>query len=327
MSRAGDDSPVVDAGTGGDPVPVSTAPVEDARRDVPPAVPDPQRLQSLSRRLGDAVPRALREALDALRATAPPTPTAGADPLAISHAENLAAVVAEAVAALPETAEAASPKGGLPLAWSGRFVAGARDAASAAERGLWGRVLAREIMAPQSVGLRALAVLPDLGPAGIALLERIARLRIGNFVVRLEETELAARGLSLDDAMALEEMGLLRGYRDLTKTFDSQREDRFVTHLILGDAVVRITHDDPETRLVLPSLRLTGAGEQLARLLPRRGDVAYLVSVMRLVAERGFHVEHATIVAFAGENGVARHTPFCEFFLLDRSRRGRPARR
>lgn len=328
MSGSDDAPPLLGAGGSETPPaaePAATslgAPGEAAR-------PDRRSLALLSRRLGDAAPRALAIALEAAAGAPAGRPAQGGgaeDPLQRARAVNLGAVVAEAAMALPgaaATSEAPAP----PLAWTGRFVAGARDAASAAERRLWGRVLAREITTPDSVGRRALSVIPDLGPVGIALLERAARLRIGNFIVRLEESELAAHGLSLDDAMALEEVGLLRGYRDLTKTFDSQRDDRFVTHLILADAVVRVTRDDPEARLVLPSLRFTGAGEQLARLLPRRGDLSYLVSVMRLIAERGFRVEHATVLAFAGENGVARHTPFCEFFLLDRSRRSRPERR
>ncbi|GAB4177890.1 MAG: hypothetical protein OHK0024_15820 [Thalassobaculales bacterium] len=210
--------------------------------------------------------------------------------------------------------------------WLASFFAGAAEAGDDRQRRLWALALAEEAARPGAVARRTLTVLRDLSPADIALFTKLARLVVSNFAVRLPEPFLERRGLGSDELLYLEELGLLRGQRDSTKIFRSQRDDAFQTHLLYADKVLRVAHDDPHKVLTLSSHRLTRAGTDLAHLLRGTADPEYLMEIVRLVDRQGFKMHQANIVARSGPDVVTRHTRFFEIVVYDPSRRQRLAR-
>jgi hypothetical protein len=208
--------------------------------------------------------------------------------------------------------------------WLARFAEAAADVEAEPLQDLWARVLAHEAARPGTMSLRTLTVLRDLTPAQVELFARLARFVINNFVMRLEEAFFEGKGLAPDDFLVLEELSLLRPGAGQLKTFKSQSEDSYITHLLYRDQVLRVTHENNKKPLNLPCHRLTNAGAELAEILPVQEDSDYILGMTSWLSKRGYRVAQARINARADRNTVTSHTPFCEIFPY--VRRSRPRR-
>ena len=234
---------------------------------------------------------------------------------------NLAAIVAAAARLYPGICRRLGKideEARIDPDWLARFSHEASLVSAEERQAVFAKILAREAAAPGSHSLGCLALIANLSAADLQLVRRIAALRFSDFAVRLEE-DLEAYGIGFDNLMLLEEMRLIRPQRDLVKSFDSQAEDRYITHLISATTVVKVEHDDPGRTLVLPSLRFTRSGHELARALDPEPDANYLVAVTALIRKKGFRTYQAGILSFIGELGIGRHTQFCEIFSLGKT--------
>ena len=117
-----------------------------------------------------------------------------------------------------------------------------------------------EVTRPGAVPPATFRALAGLSGPLLALLRKAAQLAINNFIVRLGDDFFKDRGLNGDAVLLLEEYGLIRTNRDLSKVFRSQVKERFSTNLLYGDNILRVTHDDAKLELTLPCYRLTDAG-------------------------------------------------------------------
>lgn len=205
--------------------------------------------------------------------------------------------------------------------WLARFAESAAEIEAEPLQDLWSRVLAQETARPGAISLRTLTVLRDITVAQVAMFARFACFAINNFVMRLDEAFFEGKGIPPDDLLLFEELGLLRPGTGQTKTFKSQSEDSFVTHLLYRDQVLRVTHESNKKPLALPCYRLTAAGAELAEILPVEEDSDYIVGMTGWLAKRGYRVAQARINARADRNTVTSHSPFCELYPYDRRRR------
>lgn len=210
--------------------------------------------------------------------------------------------------------------------WLARFAEAAAEIEAEPLQDVWSRVLALEAIRPGVVSLRTLTVLRDIAPAQIAMFARFACFAINNFVMRLDDAFFEGKGIPPDDLLMFEELGLLRPGMGQTKTFKSQSEDSYVTHLLYRDQVLRVTHESNKKPLALPCHRLTAAGAELAEILPVEEDSDYIVGMTGWLAKRGYRVAQARINARSDRNTVTSHTPFCELYPYDRRRRLKRAR-
>lgn len=148
----------------------------------------------------------------------------------------------------------------------------------------------------------------------------IASLAINNFFVRLSDDFNAERGLVGDVILLLEEYGLLRTNRDMTKVFRSQIETKFTTNLLYNDKILRIVHDDPKKELVMPCYRLTDAGAALTTAVIQEEnigtDMEYVLEILRHVQKQGCTVMQADILKRASDNVVSKHSTFSEIVAL-----------
>lgn len=211
--------------------------------------------------------------------------------------------------------------GAIDPLWLARFAESAAEIEAESLQDVWSRVLAQEATRPGAISLRTLTVLRDLTGEQIVLFARFARFGINNFIMRLDEAFFEGKGLAPDDLLLFEELGLLRAGSGQVKTFKSQSEDSYVTHLLYRDQVLRVTHESNKKPLALPCHRLTAAGAELAELLPVHEDSDYIVGMTGWLAKRGYRVAQARINARADRNTVTSHTPFCELYPYDRRRR------
>ena len=234
---------------------------------------------------------------------------------------NLDAILLHAFARLPEKVD----EGDIDPDWAARLFDICADCAYPERQAIWARLLIMEVRRPGAVPPVAMRVLASLSPRLTEWLRVIAGLTINNFFVRLSDEFNAERGLVGDVILLLEEYGLLRTNRDMTKVFRSQIEAKFTTNLLYNDKILRIIHDDPKKKLVLPCYRLTDAGSALCTAIIQEENIAtdmeYIIEIVRHVQKQGCTVMQADILKRASENVVSKHSPFSEIVALH-TRRG-----
>jgi|JI10StandDraft_1071094.scaffolds.fasta_scaffold156641_2 hypothetical protein len=213
---------------------------------------------------------------------------------------------------------------GRPTAmWLDRFLDAAADAHDPDIQAVYARMLGTEALRPGTVSLAALWQLRTMDAAELARFGKLAQFAIGNFVVRLKESFYEKYGLDGEDLFHFEEAGLLRSGGSNVKQFPSQVEDRFQTHLLLADRVLRVSAAEPERKLVLPCYRLSAAGTDIAEAMALPVVNDYISQIVDLLEKRGYTVAHASIVERGDRNTVARHSRFSEVVSFDRVRKGR----
>ena len=209
--------------------------------------------------------------------------------------------------------------GNVDLDWAAIFWALAESAASPRKQALWAHLLAAEALAPGHCPAIALRRLSELTADDLERFDRLAAFAIKNFVARLPNEFFDRKGVSQDDILYLEELGLLRTNREMSKVFQSQNGSQYRTHLLYRDVVLRVENDDPTLTLTLPCYRLTEAGARLAQLMQdvggRTADGEFILDLIKLLQKRGFRVHQAAILEQRGEV-VSRHSDFCEMFVL-----------
>ena len=160
---------------------------------------------------------------------------------------------------LPKTVE----PGDLDPDWAPRFFAAAADSRDPERQAIWCRMLAMEVARPGSIPLIALHRLPSLSADVLDWMRLFAGFAISNFVVRLPDAFFNERGLTSDVLLLLEEYGLLRTNRDLSKIFRSQVKDRFSTNLLYIDKAFRVPRTRQGSRYKLPAHEFDHAGPDL----------------------------------------------------------------
>lgn len=215
-----------------------------------------------------------------------------------------------------------SAEGHVDPDWCVRFIEAAADCGDRAGQEMWAALLALEAEECGTVPQVTFRVMGTLNRSMIRWIAILAKFRINNFLVRLSDEFFGARELTGDCILLLEEYGLLRTNRDLSKVFSSQKADSFSTNLLYADKVVRVSHDDPGADLTLPCYRLSDAGTALVRAAGRlsrvEADLEYLLEIVKLVESQGYTVAQADILARTSETVVAKHSPFCELRTLKR---------
>ncbi len=235
---------------------------------------------------------------------------------------NLDAILLHAFSRLPERVD----EGEIDPDWVARLFDIAADCSDPERQAIWARLLIMEIRRPGAVPPVAMRVLASLSPRLTEWLRVIAGLTINNFFMRLSDEFNAERGLVGDVILLLEEYGLLRTNKDMTKVFRSQVEARFTTNLLYNNKILRIIHSDARKELILPCYRLTDAGAALCTAVIQEenvpADMEYVIEIVRHVQRQGCTVMQADILKRASENVVSKHSAFSEIVAFNTRRGG-----
>ncbi|MBT5264603.1 MAG: DUF2806 domain-containing protein [Rhodospirillaceae bacterium] len=243
------------------------------------------------------------------------------DHQALRRQANLDCILYRALSILPKgTDKEGIEKGEIDVDWAPKMLTLAADCGDPERQAIWARLLVMEVAKPGSVPPVAAELMSRMTGEMLEHFRDLARLTIDNFVVRVDEDYLAEAGLTSNVILLLEEYGLLRANRDLSKIFRSQKEDSFSTNLLYADKILRVKADDPSMDLNFQCLRLTQAGAALAEAIAiEEGvttDTGYIIEIVRLFQRKGYKVEHADILERSGPDTVRRHTSFCELVVL-----------
>jgi hypothetical protein len=215
--------------------------------------------------------------------------------------------------------------GELQAGWVLRFLSYAELCGEKASRTLASRILAHQILRPGLIRPATLAVAASLESSDMELVDKLARLSCGDFIVRLPGRFLEQAGISLSVLDRAEELGLLLPSEGRSRIFSSQVEDRFLHHIPCRDRLLRIEHETASQQLSLPVFRLTTAGADLAAVLRLDEDIGYVMRLIGFIRRQGFKVTQSTIIGRDPNPAVVRHNGFSEVVPLDIAWERQPA--
>jgi hypothetical protein len=215
-----------------------------------------------------------------------------ADALVLRHEINVERATVEAEDILQQD-NAEPPAEYVDPDWLNRWRAGAGDVTSADVRQMWARILAGEITAPGTFSLRTLHVLSLLTSKDADIVTRLMTLAVAESVHKYNELDEA--GLSFDDCLTLDSMGLITGVQSgaIKATIASIESTQYFAVLAGGARALVLHHEDAAMQFVYPAYPVTHVWNELCKLGSFVTPDAYLLRLAERAKESGFRVDIA----------------------------------
>lgn len=182
---------------------------------------------------------------------------------------NLEAVWIEAVDAVqalpaPDPAAPTDDAQALDEDWMNIFVGYAEKASSERLQQAWGRILAGEIRKPGAFAPSTLRVMAEMDAEIATAFQEVVALRIQAGMIPKPdpmENEILIK------LTFLEEVGLLQ---DVTSplSWKIERRPGILTPVLGTEWLLYVLHSGAEPHLIIPFIRITRAGQQIAGILP-----------------------------------------------------------
>ncbi|WP_237886009.1 DUF2806 domain-containing protein [Pseudomonas sp. PGPR40] len=164
---------------------------------------------------------------------------------------------------------------------------------------LWGSVLAGEVKSPGSYSLRTLEFLKGLSKQEAELIEGIVPFVINSSYVWRKFETLAQEGISYQQLLQLQEIGLLAGadsaYPNLR--FTSLKPNEYFHSFVSHGKVVVATHPEVFCNIEIEMIKLTAIGQQVIRLASHPCNMSYFNAFGRNISEMGYDVEMGDCIA------------------------------
>lgn len=158
---------------------------------------------------------------------------------------------------------------------------------------LWGNILAGEIKSPGSCSLRTLDFIKALSKEEAERISKLASYVVCNeFIARDLSAHLTSRGISFDDLLFAQELGVISSVEaiGMTKFFNSLVPGRYLVTLPAGGKVLVVEHENIDKKLQLSVYLVTAVGQQVLRLGKFSPDIEYLQLLGKQIAKQGYKV-------------------------------------
>lgn len=176
--------------------------------------------------------------------------------------ENISKIVDRSVGALSEGDSSVVKDGDLDEEWLDRFRLYAKEVTSETMQGLWGRVLAGEILNPSSFSLSTLRFFSEVDKHIAEMFQNSAKtVFIGQFIPKSP----SLTGQLLLDFGSLEDAGLVRDVGGSIGINFESNDDGKIT--LREEQVLLIA--ESKDRIRLPVIPLTRIGKDLLKILPK----------------------------------------------------------
>lgn len=158
---------------------------------------------------------------------------------------------------------------------------------------IWGKVLAGEVKSPGRFSLRTLEFLRNLSQAEAQVIERISPFVISNVLYYGDAAMLETEGVSFDDLLALQELGVLAGVdgSGLEITWNSGATTSFETALTCHGALILATASDASKVIKLKVCVVTAIGKQILSLGRFSPNAKMVETVATAIKALGFNVQ------------------------------------
>lgn len=232
---------------------------------------------------------------------APRTPIYVASTSVVADALRAEVNVAKAIAAAEDELKEDKnevPSSNIDSDWIHRWREFAGGVSAAELQALWGRILAGELKSPGKYGFRTLDFIRSLSPDEATKIEALSQFVIGEFIVRKQGPLLESSGVTFNDLLELQNLGLVAGVEalGLSISFKSETPDKFVKALCGYGRVLLVRADDPKKELALEIYGVTRLGKQVMSLGKFSAHEDYLRAVGDQIKAKGFTVEIADYI-------------------------------
>jgi hypothetical protein len=187
--------------------------------------------------------------------------------------------------------------------WTTRFFRYSEDIGSEEMQGLWSKILAGEILKPNTYSLRFLDAIRNISTVEAEIFCRLANFALegGDKIFVLSEQKfLDGNSLTFSDLLILRDIGLIYP-NDLRFRF-LQSKKGTQSHLIYAGNIVLIDREEDTPEIPLQSIIFTKIGSEILSLVQRTVSEQYLsILASKLKAHNGVSVTHARILSILGD--------------------------
>jgi hypothetical protein len=154
---------------------------------------------------------------------------------------------------------------------------------------LWGSVLAGEIKSPGRHSVRTLEFLRSLSKPEAELIALLASFVLDGQVIRSQAQYLSDQGLSFEELLRLQELGILSGVDAISLLIDYKTNEagRFIKGLVSHNKALIVEHADETKTLTIEVYSLTMVGREILTLGSFTPDTDYLRAVGKGIASNG----------------------------------------
>lgn len=149
--------------------------------------------------------------------------------------------------------------------WMNRFINSAGDISSDEMQAIWSKVLAGEVIEPNSFSLQTLDCLKNLNSKDAALFSKVCPYVISQNMIINDDKILEKYGISYDELLYLDDCGLINSSGFISLTCVASKKP--VVVFDFGAYVVTIkTKDESEVKVEISQHPLTRAGRELYKV-------------------------------------------------------------
>ena len=196
--------------------------------------------------------------------------------------------------------------------WTRRFFKSAEDISNDELQFIWGKILAGEVQKPGTYSLRTLELLRNLSQAEAEIFKKFASLSIISskdaFIVHPRDEYLKQEfGISFNEILALEEIGLLASHSNLNYSLDISGSKQ-KSAMVCGDTVILIEIEENTPAVSIPVLVFTKPAQQLLNLIKFTPKLGYLQKIAELLKREGVKLSYARVIKIH-QDGTIEHSP------------------
>ena len=148
--------------------------------------------------------------------------------------------------------------------WISRFIDSAKDVTESEIKDLWAKVLAGEIIQPNTVSLRTLDVLKNMSKKDAELFMKVMPFIINNSYIPNSTELLAKYGISYDDILKLDECGLINSSGMVSSHFNINSDNNI---LFNNENIACIIKSNNERNMEIREYVLTKSGTELKKII------------------------------------------------------------
>lgn len=160
-------------------------------------------------------------------------------------------------------------------------------------RVIWGKILAGEVKAPGTYGLRTLDFLKGVSKSEAEEISLLLRYEAAGGIPREPTNYLKSKGIDFSFLMKMQEIGVIQGVESsgMILQLKSLMPERFVCTVHSHGKVLLVTNEDPLKILTIRAYAVTTLGRQLLQLGDFEPDLEYLELLGREILKGGFSVK------------------------------------
>lgn len=204
----------------------------------------------------------------------------------ISKQENIETIVDKACDEIKDqvvqTNEEVSPE------WINRYINMAGEISTEQMQDLWAKVLAGEVIKPNSYSLKTLECLRNMSVADALLFERISGFIISDSYLFNDKGLNSKYGISYDDILNLDDCGLINSSGLISLRKQSSNEKQILIDFF--DYVLLFCSDKSQL-ISINNFPLTRAGKELLRVVKKnRINTDYMKDFIKIIQDRNKNV-------------------------------------